>query len=395
MIKNTTPTVDAIGKLNISGDILPPSWLKAITYTTTKGKKVTDFLAAYILANIRYWYTPTTTRDPQTDDIASISKKFNSDKLQKSYSDYAELTGSSKRQVRDSFETLVRLNLISVEFRQVLVKNTMLYNVMFVEPNVERITEITYNHIEKGGHTKIRTTPLRESVPPSYGNPYDPPTEICNTYTKITTENTTEITTDLFFGEEKKHQEDNSLGIPKREEGEKENSLEELREERTQESLKELTSAGLIQFLIDKNNGCIPIYYNDLIKNSNRIINILQRIEVYGKQSKIEKNIIRLESLETWINRFTLSKVLEAIETIEGSIALGICSRKITPKYFLEALLRNVPEDTSHLEPVEDNYVYVCKCGHKTQLHDDLRFCSVCGTEVDYLVTQEGERIYS
>lgn len=395
MIKNTTPAVDAIGKLHVYGDIIPHSWLKAITYETSKGKKVPDLLATHILANIRYWYTPTITRDPQTDDIASISKKFNSDKLQKSYDDYAKLTGYSKRQVRDSFNTLIRLNLISLEFRQVTIKNTTLYNVMFIEPNVERITEITHNHIEKEGHTKFCTTPIQKSVLPSCKIMYDSPTEICNTNTYITTKNTTETTTDIFFGKEKKHQEDNSLEDSKREERKGENSLEELREEKTQESLKELTSAGLIQFLIDKNNGCTPTYYDDLAKNSNRLISILQRIEVYGKQSKIEKNIIRLESLETWINRFTLSKVLAAIEAIEGSIALGICSRKITPKYFLEALLRNVPEDISHLEPVEDNYLYVCKCGHKTQLHDDLRFCSVCGTEVDYLVTQEGERIYS
>jgi len=94
------------------------------------------------------------------------------------------------------------------------------------------------------------------------------------------------------------------------------------------------------------------------------------------------------------INRFTFSRVLETIDTVEGQIAIGTCTEKLYPKYFTEALIRNTPDELTHLEPDGDNYNYVCKCGHKTTLHDDLKFCSVCGTGVDYNVTEEYTRVW-
>jgi len=445
MVKNTTPTVDAIEKIHISGDIIPPAWFKHITYTTEQGKTKPDLLAIYILANIRYWYTPTTIRDPKTDQVTTINKKFHSDKLQKSYADYAELTGYSKRQVRDSFNTLKQLGLITIELRILKNKGVLLYNVMFVEPNPQRISEITFNYEnvskENASQEDTKKDINSQSIAPNstqnmdctefgitnYEIQYDqipnsvlPPTEfgithheipsnpiqnsvlpttkICNTNTYITTkttqktsqENTHESTTEISCGEKRKNLHVPTLFISK--DKEDSISLELLREER--EIPKSCSGREHIQFLIDKNNKCIQTNYEDLLTNSDKIFMFLQRIEIYTKQSKAKKDQARFDLLDKWLNNTTLENFLTAIDTIESSIAMGICSNTITPKYLFEALLRTKPDDLSHLEPDGDDYKYVCKCGHKTKLYEGLRNCAVCGTAADPTVTEEGSRIY-
>lgn len=195
MIKNTTATVDAVGQLNITGDVIPPSWFKHVLYKTETGVVKPDLLAIYILANIRYWYTPTIKRDEASDSIISISKKFESDKLQKNYDSYAKLTGHSKWQVKKSFDLLKNLGLLTIEFRNIIVRDVKLYNVMYVEPCSERIKEITYNN---ESNTEIHP-PSHKNLhhPPQKFTP--PPIEKWDTYTKNTTKNTTE----RIFKEEK------------------------------------------------------------------------------------------------------------------------------------------------------------------------------------------------
>src|SRR5271157_1656723 len=165
MLKNTTPVVNAIEQIHIEGDIIPKSWFKHIVYKTRKGTIKPNLLAIYILANIRFWYTPTIRRDEPSDEIISIVKKFDSDKLQKSYDSYAKSTGSSKRQIKAAFDLLKNLGLITIEFRNITVKDTKLFNVMYVEPVAEKILEITFNERKNvPPPTKICTTLLPKSV---------------------------------------------------------------------------------------------------------------------------------------------------------------------------------------------------------------------------------------
>ena len=82
-IKQTTqnPIVDTVGKMNLTGNVIPESW-----YHTIKNKngKVNP-LAILILSDIVYWYRPTEIRDEATLSV-SYSKKFHDDNyLQRSY----------------------------------------------------------------------------------------------------------------------------------------------------------------------------------------------------------------------------------------------------------------------------------------------------------------------
>ena len=54
-------TVDAIGQMNITGNVTPPNWYKTIL--RDNGKPY--LLAICILSEICYWYRPKEIRDEQ------------------------------------------------------------------------------------------------------------------------------------------------------------------------------------------------------------------------------------------------------------------------------------------------------------------------------------------
>lgn len=71
---NTTtnnPIVDAISKINFTGNIIPEAWHQTIV--DENGKSQPN--QVLILADIVYWYTATITRDEVTQDV-TYSKKF-------------------------------------------------------------------------------------------------------------------------------------------------------------------------------------------------------------------------------------------------------------------------------------------------------------------------------
>lgn len=208
MKKNTTPVVDAIGELNFEGNIIPHSWYQHIRlplgererkYNKTCDKSEiktvgkSDVVAIILLSDVVYWYRPTIRRDELTGTVISIEKKFYEDMLQKQYETWGELFGFTKRQTRDAITRLVNTNLLKREFRSITSKSGVkLNNVMFVEPVIESIKHITFTHRE--------TRTIIEPLPP-----YDVQTSEVSrlnvapaafdveTYTKNTTENTTEI----------------------------------------------------------------------------------------------------------------------------------------------------------------------------------------------------------
>lgn len=53
------PMVDAIGRLDFSGNMTPQIWYKTITKKTGKAYQ----LAITFLSDIVYWYKPTVVRD--------------------------------------------------------------------------------------------------------------------------------------------------------------------------------------------------------------------------------------------------------------------------------------------------------------------------------------------
>ena len=64
--------VDEVGRINISGNIIPMVWFQAIRYPNGKP----NVNAIIILADIVYWYRPTEIRDEITGQVVGRRKKF-------------------------------------------------------------------------------------------------------------------------------------------------------------------------------------------------------------------------------------------------------------------------------------------------------------------------------
>lgn len=135
--------VEKIGQLQITGNVIPTSWFRNITFANGKP----HFVAITILAEIVYWYRPMVVRDEQTGQILRMKKKFKDDMLQKSYQSFAEKFGFSKRQAKEAIDYLVERGLIRREFRSIRsFSGTIVNNVMFVEPIPENIVKITFEN---------------------------------------------------------------------------------------------------------------------------------------------------------------------------------------------------------------------------------------------------------
>jgi len=124
----------------LEGDIIPVSWYENIR----KGKNKPDLEACLILANILYWYRPTEIRDETSERVVEYKQKFKGDKLQKSYQQYADFLGIPKSSVKRAIDNLVKLKLITREFRNIDTEQGIrVANVMYLEPILWEITEIT------------------------------------------------------------------------------------------------------------------------------------------------------------------------------------------------------------------------------------------------------------
>ena len=147
LINTGCPTVDLIGEMDFTGNVIPKNWFKMVTK-----KKDTDqedgkayLLAICILSSIVYWYRPIEDRDELTDQLIGYRKKFKGELLQKSYEDLAAQFGESKRAVKAAMDRLEELQLIRRKFKNIKFKSGgVATNVMFVDLNVERVRQITF-----------------------------------------------------------------------------------------------------------------------------------------------------------------------------------------------------------------------------------------------------------
>lgn len=180
--------VNEISDIPISGNIIPNSWWLHIRRRNTN--KPYD-QAIIILADIIYWYRKQEIRDEVSGHTIGYKQKFAADKLQRSYESYAKQFGYSKKQVKCAIAHLVKNKILSIEFRTVNTGTMILNNVLFIEPNSQKIREIT--------------TPLAlqgKRVPPgkvigSNLERIEPTTRQGNTNTQTKTEATPEKTTTL------------------------------------------------------------------------------------------------------------------------------------------------------------------------------------------------------
>ena len=243
--------VDAMDRIRISGNVIPQSWYKEIL--RDNGKPY--LLAVTLLADIVYWYRPVEERDESSGCVIGLRKRFRGDLLQKTYEEYSDLYGESKRTIKAALDRLEELGLIRKIFRDIRLKNgTKIPNVMYIEIFPDRIEEISHYDIDPptsgpsvpkyeegrqdgsvsegyispqtaystgsaGGGTKFCRTsyekmydPMQNNVPrltekcthvPQNDAGYPTPDVGTNTYItpETTGENTTQNTTEINYGE--------------------------------------------------------------------------------------------------------------------------------------------------------------------------------------------------
>lgn len=183
-----TEIVDMVGRISITGNIIPQIWYKTITHPS--GKPYLE--AIVILSDIVYWYRPTEVRDERTGEVIAYRKRFKADLLQRSYADLAQQFGISKREATNAVVALEKIGVVRRHLRTIDVNGTKMANVLFLElvPKAllaltcGEVTPITFksdtSHVQKGDLSRSEVTPL---------------TFKSETNTENTTENTTETST--------------------------------------------------------------------------------------------------------------------------------------------------------------------------------------------------------
>ena len=180
--------VDMVGRISITGNIIPQIWYKTITHPS--GEPYLE--AIVILSDIVYWYRPTEVRDERTGEVIAYRKRFKADLLQRSYADLAQQFGISKREATNAVVALEKIGVVRRHLRTIDVNGTKMANVLFLElvPKAllaltcGEVTPITFksdtSHVQKGDLSRSEVTPL---------------TFKSETNTENTTENTTETST--------------------------------------------------------------------------------------------------------------------------------------------------------------------------------------------------------
>ena len=187
IINSGNSTVDAMAKINLTGNIIPANWFRTIT--RDNGKPY--MLAICILSELCYWYRPQEVRDERSGNIVEYKKKFRGDMLQKSYQDLADRFGESKRSVKAATDRLEELGVIRKEWRNLKLRNgAVINNVLFIDLNADVLSGLTYGlpetveEISQGifesedydSDEKIEINEKMDDTAPVY----DPVAEFCN-----------------------------------------------------------------------------------------------------------------------------------------------------------------------------------------------------------------------
>ena len=143
------PAVDAVGKMHISGNVIPNTWYQTIQ--TSGGKPYLN--AIILLADIVYWYRPTEVRDERSGKTTGMQQKFREDLLQRSYAALSDQFGLSRKQIKDALVFLENLGVITRVFRNKIVGGQCLSNVMYLDLHAAKLYELTYS---PNGNSPIR-----------------------------------------------------------------------------------------------------------------------------------------------------------------------------------------------------------------------------------------------
>ena len=114
---------------------------------------ITDIFA---LSRLRvYWYRPVEVRDERTGQVVGLRKKFKADLLQKTYEQYSDQFGESKRSVKAALDRLEGMGLIKKIFRNISTSSGVVPNVMYIQICPGAVEKISTNDIEIGTSFKI------------------------------------------------------------------------------------------------------------------------------------------------------------------------------------------------------------------------------------------------
>lgn len=141
------PAVDRLGRLQITGNVIPVSWFRTIRKETGKP----NLNAIIILADIVYWYRPVEVRDEVTGQLIGLKKRFAADLLQRNYQQMADQFGITKRDTTNAVVELEKLGVIRRVFRTVEKGGHLVSNVLFIELDVEVLEALTYPEETENG----------------------------------------------------------------------------------------------------------------------------------------------------------------------------------------------------------------------------------------------------
>lgn len=149
--------VDAVGRMNFSGNVIPEAWYKTVT---KNGKP--NLLAINILAEIVYWYRPTEFRD-ESNNAVSFKKKFYwDDYLQKGYRQLCDKFNISTKQAREALKLLESLGVVARHTRDINTDAGTIYNVLFLELFPDVLHTLTFPESEE----EVESPPLPKKEPP-------------------------------------------------------------------------------------------------------------------------------------------------------------------------------------------------------------------------------------
>lgn len=176
--ENTTRTVARMGKLRLTGNVIPPIWFRRLRRPRS-GKPYTA--AAIVLSEAVYWYRPIRIDDPVTGEFVGWRKRFKRDRWQIDYAAVAKKWGHTKRQIQDATGYLV--NEVGVLLRETRTIQTEggqhLGGCVFIDIDIEKLVELTYppGREKAGGVTQYAGGGSRDSREGGSRSTRDPYTE--------------------------------------------------------------------------------------------------------------------------------------------------------------------------------------------------------------------------
>ncbi len=183
-IKTNNPIVDRIGKMNITGNVIPEAWYH--TVVSPNGK--TNPNAILILSDIVYWYRPTEEREENGNTVKYVKKFRDNDYVQKSYDQLCSKFNLSQKQVRECLKLLESLGVVKRHFRNINTQMGTLTNVMYIELIPDALERLTFPMDSTDSTDDTRSFPNNKGILPKKETPIS---QDENTYT----ENKSEIKT--------------------------------------------------------------------------------------------------------------------------------------------------------------------------------------------------------